>query len=657
MSQPASHVLQVSVAMNTDAGRTYEQNQDAIGHLVPTEPDVLADLGQIFVLADGVSGLTGGDLASQYAVSTIISRYYEQDAGDVAERLVVAFAEANNLIYGEWFAQDQPDIMATRVAAAVIRGNDLIVGSVGNCPVFLMRDAQARRLTREPDLTDDHPVLEGGAVDDPALARQLARALGSRPSAKVDVISGRVRDGDHIVLCSEGLARVVSPQEIERTVVTHAPQHAVDILIDLANTRNGEDNVSVIVMRIADARQRTQSATATPPVEDWGSSTLEEDINALRSSRLPVRSAPDPEQSSARRRRARRHMFQQYVEDSRLPELWEQMRGNMVLTGVGLAVLLALFLFVLVLIVNIGGDDEGSQDVVVPSSLAAADRTATAGAPETATAAVTGLQTQDAILATEDAQRATSVVLTLTPPPLAGPQMVEDDWFRVQPGQPVPTFETPDVNGDPASPLEPGENYWIQAVDTESINGPWYQVVDNQGIELRWVNGPSLHRRVLLVSTTGEPLPDDQQPEDIPPLVETPVPSDAGTAAVSEPDTTPAMTPDATSGAAPGPETVAPDATLDPGDGPGSAPTPTVAVEYTAERWTPGTQVYAQVAFTLRAIPSLTSEETDEVNARETAEIVQGPMATDGHWWWRIRFDDDRIGWVAQPLISFSPPS
>ena len=147
MSQPPSLMPVVVVAMDTDIGRRRKQNQDAIGHMVPPDPDVLARLGQIFVLADGVGGLSGGDLASQYAVSTIISSYYDQEEGDPAERLARAIAEANNLIYAEGQGQETPSIMATTVVTAVLRGRELVIGSVGDSPAYLMRDARARKLT------------------------------------------------------------------------------------------------------------------------------------------------------------------------------------------------------------------------------------------------------------------------------------------------------------------------------------------------------------------------------------------------------------------------------------------------------------------------------------------------------------------------------
>ena len=216
MSQTPAEALTVTVAMDTHVGQHRAQNQDAIGQLVPIDPDELAALGQILVLADGVGGLTGGDLASQYAVSTIISSYYELDEGSPSDRLARAIAEANNVIYAEGQEQDPPVIMATTVVAAVIRERDLIVGSVGDSPAFLMRDAESRQLTLDHTveaMAEHNGVPLPDGEDD--AGRKLVRALGSMPSVKVDIITGRVRSGDHVVLCSDGLTRYVTPDEIE----------------------------------------------------------------------------------------------------------------------------------------------------------------------------------------------------------------------------------------------------------------------------------------------------------------------------------------------------------------------------------------------------------------------------------------------------------
>ncbi len=155
------------------------------------------------MLADGVGGLSGGDLASQYAVSTIISSYYDQEEGEPPERLARAIAEANAMIFAESQGQERPTIMATTVVAAVLRGDELIVGSVGDSPAYQMRDADEQLTTTTPGGARGEPRPRKGA--DPRRA-QAGPALGIKPSVKVDIIPGGCA-GDHLVLFSDGLTR------------------------------------------------------------------------------------------------------------------------------------------------------------------------------------------------------------------------------------------------------------------------------------------------------------------------------------------------------------------------------------------------------------------------------------------------------------------
>jgi hypothetical protein len=539
MSQPVS--LDVSVAMDTNIGLKRKQNQDAIGHMVPTDPDVLARLGQLFVLA------------------------------------------------------------------AVIRGRDLTIGSVGDSPAYLMRDANPRKLTL------DHTVgamqREAGyplPEDDPA-GRKLVRALGSMPSVKVDIISGPVRAGDHVVLCSDGLTRYVSAQEIEQTVATSPPPRAVKKLIDLANERGGADNISVIVLRLTEEAGITQPAAPPFPVEV----PVEEGRTVMHQPPpIPEPPATEPEFAPAA--------------DNPLLDLWHLLRGNTILTGIGMAVALVLFVMIMLIVANAGNNAPGPTPPPTMTPLPAGELTATAAAYLAATEQISAVQTNDAIQAAEVAQEATSAALTLTPQPPSGPQMEKDQWFRVSPGDPVPAFVEPDITSESATPLEAGSAYLIQEVNHEARNGPWYWVVDNLGVEARWVNGPSLHERALGISSSGELLPPDQQPVDLVPAYLSPTPTLTFT---------------------PLPITPA---------GPGEI-TPTPPVPYLAEAWQPGTMVYVKDNFLLRAAPSLQGEETSQVAFNETASVVEGPVAADGHWWWKIEFGDGRNGWVAQPLLSYIP--
>lgn len=621
MSQSPSISLEVNVAMDTDIGRKRKQNQDAIGHMIPTTPDVLADLGQIFVLADGVGGLSGGDLASQYAVSTIISSYYAQEEGDPPERLARAIAEANNVIYAEGQGGEIPHTMATTVVAAVIRGRELIIGSVGDSPAYLMRDAHVRKLTL--DHTVEAMQREAGIplpAGDPS-GRKLVRALGGSPSVKVDIISGFVRGGDHVVLCSDGLTRYVPPEEIERAVATRPPARSVKMLIETANERGGADNISVIVLRLSD-----EDSTPTPPLENWSRHTES----------TPPAPAASASASPAAPRPAR--------PDSPLRELGQRLRGNAVITIIGLAVLLIAFALVILIIDNAGKNNpspssgEPSATRIPPDVL-----TSTAVLHAAATAQAVAIQTSDAIQASEAIQAATNAVITLTPPPPAGPQMEKDDWFRVLPGEPIDAYQEASLSAAAASPLQAGSAYLIQEVDREAWNGPWYWVVDNQGIETRWVSGPSLHQRALRISSTGDALPPEQQPTDLAPAVtptatRTPSPTVSETGEDSPFSSTPGIETPGLSDAATNTHT----------------PTTAPAIGYGVERWVPGSKVAVVTDLILRRTPDVDGAETGDVTAGEIGTVLEGPTASGEHWWWRVQFEDGREGWIAQVLLSAS---
>lgn len=613
MSHAPSTPLHALVAMKTDIGRKRKQNQDAIGHATPPDRETTERLGQLFVLADGVGGLSGGDFASQYAVSTIISSYYEQEEGEPPERLARAIAEANSLIFSEGQSQDRPTIMATTVVAAVLRGDELVIGSVGDSPAYLMRDADVRQLTL--DHTVEVLERERGAAGEGGEPgpRKLARALGSLPSVKVDIISGRVRPGDHVVLCSDGLTRYLSPREIEQTVATLPPNRAVDLLIETANERGGADNISVIVLRLVAAEPADEPVTAPWADESAAPEHLPEPPPTIapRRDQIPD-GTPEADEPPAQ---------------SAWSVLFDIARGNTLISAVGLAALLVVFVGFMLLLVNVGGGGPAPTPTVDPAAMTG--EAATAAAYLAATRQADAQATQAMLELTETAQLATIAVLTLTPPPNSGPQLVTEMWFKVLGTEPIPAFERAAIDADAATELTPGDNYRVSAVDVNAINGFWYFVVDNLGQETRWVNGPSLHQRIVVVDEGGNPLPDDQQPPDLPPGVVTPtrsapapIPLPTGVS-----DTPGALTPT-----------------------PAAAPTlPFIA--YGVESWQDGAAVVTTLDLELCETPIVTTCAAGPVSAGERGVITDGPTASGEHWWWKVEFADGRSGWIAQVLL------
>jgi serine/threonine protein phosphatase PrpC len=610
MSQSPTTSLVVSVAMDTNIGRQRQQNQDAIGHLVPTDPVVLDDLGQIFVLADGVGGLKGGDLASQYAVSTIIGSYYDQTEGDPADRLARAIAEANNVIYDEGQSQETPATMATTVVAAVVRGRDLIIGSVGDSPAYLIRDTHPRKLTL------DHTTQALQSEDEPP--GKLVRALGVAPSVKVDIITGRVRDGDCVVLCSDGLTRYVIPEEIEHTVTSLPISDASKVLIEMANERGGADNISVIALRLAD-----ENLAQLPPLEDpmrsWGHPRRGERVRPQTPSARIGSQVTKPGSAPV---------------DNPLRDLWQFLRGNTMLTAAGMGVLLVIFVIIMLVLANAGDGESDKQAEKLAAATRSAQSTTTATFVYSVTAQAAAVQTSDAIQAATAAEIAR---LTLTPPtpvPTSGPQMSDGVWFRVEPGDPIPAFEEPNEDSSAATALEAGDNFRVTLVVHETENGPWYQVVDNLGQEVRWVNGPRLHRRIVVIDAAGNPLPPEQQPLDVP------LPGQGGATATSARVT-------------PSPFTGTPGT---PGTPPPTVSTPATAtrppITYGVEHWQAGDSVVTKETLDLCSAPDVTTCDVGEVASGETGTVVEEPVPAGEHWWWKIEFEGGRSGWVAQVLLA-----
>ncbi len=601
MAETNAAPLNVSVAMYTDAGKERADNLDAIGNHVPDDPLMLGRLGQLFVLADASPDLERGDLASQYAVSTILSSYYEQPEGAPAERLARAIAEANNVIFAE--AIESGLEMGTAVLSAVVRGNELIIGSVGDCPAFLIRDGAPRRLTPEPPSA----VL---AVEQPA------RLLGVSHSARVDIISGRVRSGDCVVLCSASLTRSVTPEEIAQTVGEQAGQQAAETLVTLANERDGGDDVSVIVLQLSSDLLLAQLPPIPDPMQAWG---------------LPRR---------ARRTRVVEASAEQGEGDERLLQaqealrtVWQTMRGNTLLAVISMVVALGLFGAFILTLAGVGGEDEAK-----PTSIPPADLTVTADVATRAAAQAIAQATADAALAATQAEIAR---LTLTPPtpvPTSGPQMESGLWFRVLEGDPIPAYDAPSTSARRLTDLEPGSTYRVSAVNREAQAGPWYQVVDNLGQEVRWVSGPSLHARIVVVDDAGNPLPPEQQPLDVPP------PGAARPATPTPSPRPPSLSPTvAESGT---PQTPAPTT---------SSVTATATsrpnISYGVESWEVGKMVVVRADLNLCRIPDVNACDIGRAAAGEMGTIVEGPVPSGEHWWWEVEFQDGRAGWIAQVLL------
>jgi protein phosphatase len=231
---------------------TTTHGNDIVGDMLAPEP--------VLVVADGMGGAEGGEVASGMAATVIWSQLAQasharrlRTPGGLRRTLLEAFRVANERIRA--CAAKSPELvgMGTTATVAVMRGSELSIAHVGDSRAYLVRDGRARRLTK------DHSVLQylidsgaDGAVDAAAAqAHALLRALGPEADIEVDVICVPLRHGDIVVLCSDGVWSAVGDDEIAAVVSAGRDLRAAcETLLALANERGGRDNATALLGRV-----------------------------------------------------------------------------------------------------------------------------------------------------------------------------------------------------------------------------------------------------------------------------------------------------------------------------------------------------------------------------------------------------------------------
>ena len=240
------------VGARTDVGSVRTRNEDSI-FTEPLDSPQTREHGWVGVVADGLGGHPSGDLASRLAAQTTRDVFYRRSPEPTGERLRSAVKKANDVIVQTAQSEVQHAEMASTITAAVIQGASVYMAQVGDSRGYLIRNGRVRRVTRDHSLVDEL-VRSGELTAEEALHHPqrnvITRALGVKETVEVDVFEEKLRDADIILLCSDGLYRMVEDGEIARAMIAE-PQQAVDTLIALANQRGGPDNISVVAVRIS----------------------------------------------------------------------------------------------------------------------------------------------------------------------------------------------------------------------------------------------------------------------------------------------------------------------------------------------------------------------------------------------------------------------
>jgi protein phosphatase len=248
--------MRLRVGAGTDTGRVRALNEDAYV--------LRADEG-LFVVCDGMGGAPAGEVASQMAVDAIVRHLREPVAsGDAApgepayqphtNRLAEVVRRSNEVIYDQAQKDPRQAGMGTTVVGAWIRQQVVGVAHVGDSRAYLWHDQKLEPLTRDHSLVEAH--LAAGLIEEvrrlPVEQQNvLVRVLGREPDVEVDLKEVPVQPGDYLLLCSDGLTRMVPEFVMARAFHEFQdPQRICDFLIAAANSHGGADNITVVVVEV-----------------------------------------------------------------------------------------------------------------------------------------------------------------------------------------------------------------------------------------------------------------------------------------------------------------------------------------------------------------------------------------------------------------------
>lgn len=250
-------------AVASDTGRKRRRNED---NYVATPP--------LFAVADGMGGAQAGEVASKLAASALeVGR-----AGELRglERVAALVQEANRRVYARATSDPAASGMGTTMTVALVEGDVVALGHVGDSRAYLVREGRMEQLTDDHSLVNE--LLKSGKLspEEAEVHPQrsvITRAVGTDPDVDVDAFAIEARVGDVFLLCSDGLTDMVEDEDILELVDRHRDDldRAVRSLVAAANRGGGEDNITAVAFRIAagaDAGDATTELPALEPEED-----------------------------------------------------------------------------------------------------------------------------------------------------------------------------------------------------------------------------------------------------------------------------------------------------------------------------------------------------------------------------------------------------
>ena len=235
----------------SDVGKAREINEDYFYISFPDDPV------QLFILADGMGGYNGGEIASKLAVTTaknyILSNYEKsKESKETLLDLVKNSSQYANMVVYEK-AKENADLskMGTTLDVCLIYQNKAFISHIGDSRIYRMRKEFFRKLTKDHSyvqkLLDEGKITEEESKNHPK-KNMLMKALGCIPFIEPDAMIKGFIKGDILLMCSDGLTNMVSEDEIQQ-IIKENPTDSTKLLVQKANDLGGKDNITAIIIR------------------------------------------------------------------------------------------------------------------------------------------------------------------------------------------------------------------------------------------------------------------------------------------------------------------------------------------------------------------------------------------------------------------------
>ncbi len=259
-------MIKLYVAAKTDPGKVRTNNEDSfvvadlnrddkVDAAEPKEFDV-KERGTLLAVSDGMGGEAAGEVASALVVETlrhVLSSTAPTDEptnSTIAKVVETAVTKANDAVFKEAKSPDKKGMGAT-LTAVYIHGDTAYIAEVGDSRAYLVRGRRVRQMTKDQSFVQllvDSGALTPEDAENYPHKNLILQAMGQKEKVKVALGKLALRRSDRLLICSDGLSNKVTPEEIKETLLSGAE---LDImckkLIDLANERGGDDNITVVV--------------------------------------------------------------------------------------------------------------------------------------------------------------------------------------------------------------------------------------------------------------------------------------------------------------------------------------------------------------------------------------------------------------------------